>query len=253
MSDPYSLLAIILTFLIAGGVKGVIGLGLPTVSLAVFAVLFDLQAAMALLIVPSFVTNVWQACVGGHAIILVRRLWFFFLSATLFIGVGALALTRVQPEWLSILLGVLLVIYAATALAGFRPQSSTALERRWGPVLGGINGLLTGMTGSFVVPGVLYLQALGLDRNALIQAMGMLFTLSTLALGIALQSHQLLSAELAKASLIGLLPALIGMVLGQKVRQAFSEAQFRTVFFVALILMGGYIIASSLYGIQAYY
>ncbi|MEP2560021.1 MAG: sulfite exporter TauE/SafE family protein, partial [Rhizobiaceae bacterium] len=61
MFDPLALAIIFLTFLLAGLVKGVIGLGLPTVSLAVLAVLFDLPTAMALLIVPSLLTNIWQA------------------------------------------------------------------------------------------------------------------------------------------------------------------------------------------------
>ena len=55
------------TFFIAGAVKGVIGLGLPTVSLGLLTVALDLQTAMALLVVPSLVTNLWQSAVGGHA------------------------------------------------------------------------------------------------------------------------------------------------------------------------------------------
>jgi hypothetical protein len=54
-------------FLIAGAVKGVIGLGLPTVSLGLLTVALDLQTAMALLVVPSLVTNLWQSVVGGNA------------------------------------------------------------------------------------------------------------------------------------------------------------------------------------------
>ena len=47
-------LVILTTFLLAGLVKGVIGLGLPTVSLAILTVALDLPSAMVLLLVPSF-------------------------------------------------------------------------------------------------------------------------------------------------------------------------------------------------------
>jgi len=65
--DVTMVVVVIGTFLIAGAVKGVIGLGLPTVSLAALTVALDLPSAMALLLVPSFVTNLWQAMVGGNA------------------------------------------------------------------------------------------------------------------------------------------------------------------------------------------
>ncbi len=55
----------------------------------------------------------------------------------------------------------------------------------------------------------------------------------------------MLSAELAWLSTLALLPALVGMVLGQSIRQRLSEPVFRRVFFVALLLLGTYIIANA--------
>ena len=176
------LLAVAATFLLAGTVKGVIGLGLPTVSLAILTVLLDLPSAMALLLVPSFVTNLWQAMVGGNGMVILRRIWPFLVMATVTVWLGATALTRVDLAWLSALLGILLVSYAAISLSGYRIALDMRQEVWAGPLIGTANGILTGMTGSFVVPGVMFLQAIGLPRDMLIQAMGMLFTVSTLAL-----------------------------------------------------------------------
>ncbi|MDH3473833.1 MAG: TSUP family transporter, partial [Rhodospirillales bacterium] len=120
MFDAFTILAIVGTFLIAGTVKGVIGLGLPTVSLALLTVAIDLPHAMALLLVPSFVTNVWQAVVGENGFAILRRLWPFLLMATATVWLGALALTRVDLSLLSALLGGLLVVYSAVSLAGLR-------------------------------------------------------------------------------------------------------------------------------------
>ena len=66
MNDPLIYLLIAVTFLLAGGVKGVIGLGLPTISLGLLAATLDLPSAMALVIIPAFVTNIWQGTSGGH-------------------------------------------------------------------------------------------------------------------------------------------------------------------------------------------
>lgn len=135
-------------------------------------------------------------------------------------------------------------------LAGLR-LSLTARQEVWaGPLIGTANGILTGMTGSFVVPGVLYLQAIGLPRDRLIQAMGMLFTVSTLALALALGGNNLLSRDLGIVSAAALIPAAAGMVFGQRVRKKLSEAVFRRVFFIALLVLGLYIIAHAVYGIR---
>lgn len=246
MIDPLILLVIGGTFLLAGAVKGVIGLGLPTVSLALLTVAIDLPSAMALLLVPSFVTNVWQAATGGNGRAILRRLWPFLLTATVTVWLGAAALSRVDLSLLSALLGVLLVVYAALSLAGLHFAIPARREAWAGPVLGAVNGILTGMTGSFVVPGVLFLQAIGLPRDRLIQAMGMLFTVSTAALAVALQGNDLLTAELGGLSAAALIPAIIGMAVGQRIRQKLSEQLFRRVFFVSLLILGTYIIAGAI-------
>ena len=246
MTDPIILLTIAATFLLAGTVKGVIGLGLPTVSLALMTVAVGLPQAMALLLVPSFVTNVWQAMVGGNGLAILRRIWPFLLMATVTVWLGATALTRVDLALLSALLGLLLVVYAVVNLGGIRLSLNPRQEVWAGPLVGTANGVLTGMTGSFVVPGVMFLQAIGLPRDMLIQAMGMLFTVSTVALAVALQGSRFLTVELGALSAAAVAPALLGMVLGQRIRQRLSEQRFKTVFFVALLILGAYIIARAL-------
>ncbi|MDX5435468.1 MAG: sulfite exporter TauE/SafE family protein, partial [Halomonas sp.] len=114
--DPLLLVLVAATFVVAGLVKGVIGMGMPTVSLALLAATVGLPSAMALLLVPTIVTNVWQALVGGYLRQILRRLWPFLVASvvTVWLGVGILA--RVDVRWLSGLLGVLLAFYALAGL-----------------------------------------------------------------------------------------------------------------------------------------
>jgi uncharacterized membrane protein YfcA len=239
-------LLVMMTFLLAGTVKGVIGLGLPTVSLAILTVAIDLPSAMVLLLVPSFVTNLWQASVGGNAGLLFRRLWPFLLPAGLCVWIGALALQRIDLALLSVLLGILLIVYAAVSLAGLRFTVNLPQQSWVGPLTGLVNGLLTGMTGSFVVPGVIYLNAIGLTRDQLIQGMGILFTLSTLALALSLGQHDMLDGDQIAASSVALLPAIVGMIIGQRIRRSISELAFRRIFFYSLLVLGIYIALTAL-------
>jgi uncharacterized protein len=245
MQDPTLLAAAAATFFLAGTVKGVIGLGLPTITLGLMTLLLDLPSAMALLIVPSLATNLWQAAIGGHMREILRKTWPFLLTATVTIWIGAQALSRIDLSYLSALLGLLLITYAATGLAGFRFSMSARTAFQSGPLFGVTNGILTGMTGSFMVPGVLYLQAMGMQRDMLVQAMGMLFMLSTAALALALGHGAHINPELGLASALGLIPAVLGMVLGRKIRGYLSEARFRQVFFAGVLILGLYIVAST--------
>jgi uncharacterized membrane protein YfcA len=102
------------------------------------------------------------------------------------------------------------------------------------------------MTGSFVVPGVMYLQSLKFPRDGFIQSMGVLFTTSTIALAFALHDRHLLTGELAILSAGAVIPALAGMVTGQVVRKYLSEQMFRTVFFAVLLVLGAYIVVRAL-------
>ena len=246
MPDPFILGAIIVTFLLAGTVKGVIGFGLPTVALALLAATIGLTEAIALMLVPSLVTNLWQASTGGHGREVFGRIWPYLLPAALTVWLGGLALTRVDIAYLSAFLGFLLIAYAGFGLR--RPNLVMEPRREtWiTPLLGALNGVITGMTGTFVVPGVMYLQALGLGRDALVQAMGMLFFTLTAALAVALQSARLISGELGLLSAIAVAPALIGMVTGAALRRRLPEALFRRIFFLSLAGLGIYILIRSL-------
>jgi uncharacterized membrane protein YfcA len=250
MFELFTITAVVGTFFLAGTVKGVIGLGLPTVSLGLLTAALDLTTAMVLLIAPSFATNVWQAVVGGNARAILLRIWPFLLMATATVWLGASALTRVDLSLLSGLLGGLLVAYSALDLAGIRLAVPAQREVWAGPLFGAVNGILTGMTGSFVVPGVMFLQAIGLSRDVLVQAMGMLFTASTAALAFSLKGNGLLTAELGLVSAAAVIPAGVGMIIGQGVRRRLSEERFRQVFFIAILMLGAYIIAKAALGVR---
>jgi uncharacterized membrane protein YfcA len=245
MLDPVTMAAIAATFLLAGTVKAVIGLGLPTVSLGLLTALLDLPTAMAVMIVPSLTTNLWQAVVGSSGRTILARIWPFLLMATVTVWIGAMALTQLDLSLLSGLLGGLLVAYAGSSLSGARLSISAGQELWAGPLFGTANGILTGMTGSFVVPGVMYLQAIGLPRDMLVQAMGMLFTVSTLSLALALRQSDLFTAAHGIVSVAALAPAILGMTVGRFIRQRLSEERFRRVLFTAILFLGFYIMASA--------
>ncbi|MER8751378.1 TSUP family transporter [Mesorhizobium sp. M1050] len=88
-----------------------------------------------------------------------------------------------------------------------------------------------------------YLQSLRLEKEDLIQALGLSFTVSTAALAIGLFRTGALASPTAQlaGSVLALAPALAGMFAGQALRQKMSVETFRMVFFVGLLALGVYL------------
>lgn len=233
MTDPGFLALVAATLLLAGFVKGVVGLGLPAVTVALLTLSVGLKPAIAILLAPAFVTNVQQAVTGGHFGSIAKRFWSFFLPATLLVAPGALILARADAGPLAGVLGCSLLVYSVLGLSRPRLVLPSGVEAWASPLCGAVNGLIAGMTGSFTVPGVPYLQAAGLAREALVQAMGILFSLSAAMLALTLGGAGLLTGDLALVSLFAVLPAMLGMALGQRCRRHLSEEMFRR-----LVLLG---------------
>lgn len=227
-----------LTFLAAGLVKGVTGMGLPTVAMGLLGTVMPPAAAAAMLVIPSFVTNVWQLLAGPATARVLRRLWSMMLGIVLGTVGGAALLVRVDPEWSALALGVALVLYAGYALVSPTLAVRSRAEPWLSPVVGLVTGAITGATGVFVMPAVPYLQALQLDRDELVQALGLSFTVSTVALAGGLAAHGAFKLDQLGVSMLAVLPALGGMWFGQKIRARISPRRFRQFFLSFLLVLG---------------
>lgn len=242
-----STLAFVLAvFLLAGITKGIIGLGLPTISMGLLAVVLSPVEAAALLILPSLVTNVWQMVDGPHLKALLRRLWPLNLGVCLGTWLGAAFLSGLGGPYGALALGVALVAYAVTGLASLRLTVAKRWEGWLGPATGAVTGAITAATGVFVIPAVPYLQAIGLTKDELVQALGLSFTVSTVALAATLVGSTGLGLGLAWPSVAGVVVALVGMRLGQAVRARLSPQAFRLWFFAGLLALGAYLAARGL-------
>lgn len=239
---PLLLCGTAVVFVAAGLVKGVVGLGLPTVAMALLALLLPLPPAQAaaFLIVPSLATNLWQAGSWRTLAPLWRRLAPLQAGVCLGTWGGLAAWGAPGGQVATGALGAVLIAYGAWGLAG-RSRTLHAGERaeRWfSAPMGMLTGGLTAATGVFVVPAVPWLQMLGLARDDLVRAMGLSFSVSTVALAIGLGTRGDAGWAEAGLSLLMLPPALAGMELGRRLRTRLSPAAFRTGFFAALMVLG---------------
>jgi uncharacterized protein len=241
------LLLITAAFLLAGFIKGVIGLGLPTVAMGLLAVTMPPAQALAIVIVPAIITNIWQTFVGPYLRDIIRRLWPLMVGTVFGIWLNRDMLTGPYARYGAVVLGILLVIYAIIGLSKF----SFTVARRDEKWIGGIVGVLTGMvsaaTGVQVIPSMPFMQAIGMEKDELVQALGVFFTVATVSLGFNLTSSGLLTAATALPGAVAMAAAFAGMYIGQAVRSRLEPEAFRRWFLVSMIFLGIYITASAIY------
>jgi len=235
------------TFLLAGFVKGVIGMGMPTISIALLSTTMGLPAALQIIVVPTLVTNVWQAFVGDGLVRLTRR--FASLLACTVAGTwfGYALLFRTNPKTMTAVLGAVIVAYSTTALFNLPIMPRVKREHLASPVVGITTGVLAGATGNLSMPAVAYLNQLDLSRNDLVQMLGILFTLGTAALGFSLAGHGDYGEELLLLSALAVIPAVAGMSIGQRMRSRLSERTFRHVLLIGLFAVGVHLVWKGLH------
>ncbi|MBI4274612.1 MAG: sulfite exporter TauE/SafE family protein [Rhizobiales bacterium] len=242
MFDSSTVVAVaICAFLVAGVVKGVIGMGLPAVGIAILSLVMSPAQGAALLVVPSLATNVWQFLAGPHVMTLLRRLWSMMLGICAGVWAGSGFLANDTTGRARTALGVVLMFYAAYGLANRRYFVPTRAEPWLSPLIGFATGLVSAATGIFAMPSVPYLQAMALEKEDLVQALGLTFTVATVALGVDLLHGGVLQASVALPSLLALGIASLGMFVGQTVRMHVVPGVFRVCFFIGMLFIGAHL------------
>ena len=234
---------VITVFALAGMIKGTIGLGLPAVSMGLLTMVISPFQAATLLIIPSMVTNIWQLFAEGRVLQLIRR--FGLLLIGIIVGsIWSVFPTLGHSDFNSeALLGGMLALYGVYGLFAKSMPNLSKYENWLSPIMGYLGGALTVATGVVVIPVVPYLQTLSLQRDDLVQSLGLAFTTSTICLAIFLHQNPVENMPIDYVmSMIALIPALIGMWLGTKIRYRISEQKFRKVFFFGLIALSSYMI-----------
>jgi hypothetical protein len=203
--------------------------------------------ALAIVIVPAIITNIWQTFGGPYLRDIIRRLWPLMVGTVLGIWLNAGMLTGPYARYGTIVLGVLLVIYAVIGLSKFSFSVARTDEKWIGGIVGLITGVVSAATGVQVIPSMPFMQAIGMEKDELVQALGVFFTVATLGLAFNLTSAGLLNASTARPGVVAMACAFIGMFVGQAVRSRLQPEAFRRWFLIAMIFLGLYLSGSAVY------
>ena len=233
-------------FLFAGAVKGVVGFGFPSISIGLLCIFVNWEQALVFFVIPALITNIWQSVVPNSPFLLIKKFHLLFLSnfCAIFIGIF---LFQFFSVWLvELFLGLALLLYSIQAGIGKIWMAKMSTHSPMVPMgVGGSNGIIAGLTGCFVFPGLAYLKSLGLDRGVLVQCLGILFTSSSLALLFGLFLSDRYPIYQGILSVLGVPASLAGMYIGAKIRDRISQSCFEVLALLGVGIMGIVIILAA--------
>ncbi len=111
-----------LIFIAAGIVKGVLGMGLPTVAIGILGLVIAPVEAAAMLVLPSLITNVWQLIAGTSFVALSKRFGSLLVGICVGTPIGVSFITSGNTHIVTTGLGVVLVGYGAYGLSSAKLQ-----------------------------------------------------------------------------------------------------------------------------------
>ncbi|MBM3609355.1 MAG: sulfite exporter TauE/SafE family protein [Alphaproteobacteria bacterium] len=247
-ADSYSLIAVGLVFLFAGFVKGIVAIGLPAISISLLSHIIGVREAIFITLAPALLTSLAQALLGPALRTITIRLWPLLALGAIAIVFASSFAVGGNTVVLATIVGSLIIIYALSNLAQFRLPHPGRHEPVLTPLMGLIGGTLGGMSGMFVMPAAPYMQTLGLNREELIQAIAVWFTVAAVVMLVSVGFRGALTPNVLAWTGIACVTSLTGIWFGTKARGMMPEKLFMNVFFTAFLMLGAFIVYKALSG-----
>ena len=219
-------------------IKGSLGLGFSTICLAILANVIELKTAISIVVLPSLISNLMVMISAGHWRISVATFWSMLLMAIPGMLLG-LQLLRQEDNSLSLLvLALVLICYGIWGLLNSKHRLPISLISRLNPVVGLATGAVNGATGSQIFPIMPYLLALNISKEVLVQTINLSFTICSLIMLAGLFSFDALDTKSMFTYALGIAPVMLGVWVGNRVRERLSEQRFRQSVMILIVVLG---------------
>jgi uncharacterized membrane protein YfcA len=237
----WAILFAIAVTLLAGFVKGATGFALPMIMVSGLATVFPPELAIAALIVPTVLSNLWQALRRGGLGAAIKsaaqyKLYIFTLLVVIVISSQLVSLMSQQAVFL--MLGGPIVILAVVLLSGKSISISTEGRRFADVGVGALAGFLGGLAGIWGPLTVMYLTALETPKKDQIRLTGVIFGAGAVVLGLSHLRSGVLNAQTLPLSFFMIIPVLVGQQLGNFVQDRLDQQKFKRATLFVLIIAG---------------
>lgn len=239
-ADPILVLAAAAITLFAGVVKGAVGFAMPMIMISGLASILPADQALAALIVPTLATNLAQALRQGRTaawktIVDYRRL---LLTLCLAIAISAQFVPYFPQAVLLMTLGLPLVAFAASQLAGWQLRFHAAHRLRAEVAAGMVGGFFGGISGVWGPPTIALLLSLDVDKRESVRVQGVVYLIGAAMLAAAHLASGVLNASTLPVSILLTLPGVAGLWIGFAIHDRLDQPRFRRWTLVVLMVSG---------------
>lgn len=248
IEDPLFAVLLTLVFLLAGTVKGSVGIGLPTMAMGLMTLFVDPRSAIAILLLPMLLANLWQVYRAGETRRATMTYLPFGLCLALFVGLTVVLSRDVSDAILIGSLGSVIILFVAVSLTRWAPHIGSEQDRLAQIVFGSIAGVMGGLTAVWAPPMAIYLAARQVPKEEFVRASGLLISVGSIPLIAGYVSQGVVTRDLFALSVLVLVPTFLGFALGEKIRRHLSEVLFRKVLLGIFLLMGLNLLRRSVFG-----
>ena len=242
--DPTAMVALIVIFLLAGVIKGFLGIGMPAAAMGFLTLFLPPAEAIPLLWLPILFTNALQFAHAPEKKEIASTYWLFAVALVVAIFVTSMFAAHYPTALLTVSIGIAMVIFSLNSLFGLTLPVGPG--KGWQVGFGVISGVLGGMSSIWSPTVAMYLVARDVDKERFIGATGFLFLLGAIALGAGEIIAGLITVPVLLKSLVGLCVVLVGFRLGELLRGGVSQALFRKIVLTVFLIMGVRLIATGL-------
>ena len=237
---PFYLAAACAIAVLGGFVKGTVGFALPMILISGLGSFMQPEIALAALIVPAVVSNVWQAFRNGldAAVESARVHWRYLVVLAVCLALSAQLVTVLSPQVMFLSLGIPVTVFAFLQLVGFRPSIPPRRRRATEVGVGVVAGGIGGISGVWGPPTVLYLTALNTPKDEQMRVQGVVYGFGAILLGLAHLKSGVFNTSTAPLSALLLLPSLLGLAIGFALQDRIDQARFRKLTLLVLVVAG---------------
>lgn len=225
-------------FLLAGSIKGTVGIGLPTAAIGILTQFTDARLAISLVVFPMLVSNAWQVYREGKIMQTLRNYWRFALALMLLIAAMSFVTARIDERMLVLILGIVILLFSLANLIRMPPRLPQRFDALAQWFAGTLAGVLGGITAIWAPPTIIYLMAKRVDKNEFVRASGLLIFLGSIPLCIGFWHAGLLGGDTALLSLAMIVPTLAGFSLGELIRRRLRAERFRKLVLLIFLVIG---------------
>ncbi len=248
MFDLNILLVASIAFILAGAIKGIAGLGLPTAAIAGMTLVLEPRVAISIVLFPMLFLNCWQWVSAGDLLRSAKQYAPF--SAVLFVCVAITTVLSkdVADQSLMLALGCVIILFVVASWSGRLPPIPETHDTKAQIGFGMFAGVIGGMTAAWAAPMGMYLNMRKVDKDEFIRASGFMITVGSIPMCIAYAQIGFLSPALAATSVGMIVPAMLGFGLGAALRNRFSQSFFRQVVLIVFLALALNLIRRAILG-----